>query len=128
MDETKTRENAGKRIIGRPFQVGNPGGPGVPRDTPEKKAEKKLIKEFVEEYRQRLAEALPEIHPVLIQKATGGNLGAIREINDRILGKPKDEDDTVRPLSITLTDDQLKRIAGGILDGYSGSAKISDSV
>ena len=63
-------------------------GPGRPvglKNDPIKKARKELI----EEYKDALAEALPSISPVLIKKATisGGDIQAIKEINDVIVEK-----------------------------------------
>ena len=63
-------------------------GPGVKKDTPEKKIEKKAIKKIIEEYTQKLAESLPGISPVLIKKAKGGDIMAIKELHDRVMGKP----------------------------------------
>lgn len=66
---------------------------GRPPDTPEQKIEKKAMREFIEEHKERLAEALPKISPVLISKAVKGNLFAIKEVHDRVMGKPITMDD-----------------------------------
>ena len=55
------------------------------------KAKKEALKELKESYINRLTEALPKIDPVLIQKGIDGDLQAIKEINDRVLGKPKQQ-------------------------------------
>ena len=62
-------------------------GPGRPKDTEIKKLEKKAIKILVQEYKESLAEALVDINPVLIQKAKGGDMVAIKEINDVVVDK-----------------------------------------
>ena len=69
------------------FKEGDPGGPGRPSDTPEKKLVKKAIKQLVEEYKETLADALIEISPVLTKKAKEGDIQAIKEINDIIVEK-----------------------------------------
>lgn len=70
------------------FKEGNPGGPGRPADSLEKKIEKKAIKQLVQEHKQALAEMLEEIEPVLKAEALKGNVPAIREIHDRAMDKP----------------------------------------
>ena len=69
-----------------------PGGTANPNGRPiltlEEKLLKKSIKEFVEEHKQSLAESLPKISPALIKKAIGGDVPAIKEIHDRVMGKP----------------------------------------
>ena len=57
--------------------------------TEEEKLVKKANKKFIEEYVDRLSEALPLISPVLIKKATEGDIQAIKEVNDRVIGKPR---------------------------------------
>ena len=58
-------------------------------DTEEDKIKKKATKQFIQDYVKKLAEALPEISPALIKKARSGDISAIREVNDRVMGKPK---------------------------------------
>lgn len=69
------------------------GGPGRPKDTEEDKIKKKAIKEFIKEYQENLAEALPQISSVLIAEAQKGNIQAIKELNDRVMGKPPQRTD-----------------------------------
>lgn len=66
---------------------------GRPADTPEKKIEKKVIAQLVEEYKEILADVLPELAPVLKEKALTGDVPAIKEIHDRIMGKSKETKD-----------------------------------
>ena len=51
------------------------------------RALKKATKELIQDYKDKLAEALPQISPALIEQAISGNILAIKEINDRVLGK-----------------------------------------
>lgn len=66
---------------------GNPEGM-TPMTEAEKLA-KKATKELIEDYKNKLAESLPKIEPVLVAKALKGDISAIKEINDRVIGKPK---------------------------------------
>lgn len=95
---------------------GKPGGPGRPPDTLEKKIEKKAVKQLVEEYRQTLAEALPQITPVLIRQAVKGEIQAIKEVNDRVMGKA--------PQDITSGGEKIEQIPiyGGLsVQGHNGN-------
>src|SRR3990167_10992587 len=69
-----------------PNNVANPNG--RPIETPEQKLIKKAAKEFIEEHKEQLAASLPKISPVLIEKALGGDMIAIKDIEDRVMGKP----------------------------------------
>ena len=66
-------------------QVLNPNG--RPKETIQQKAVRKATKEFILEYKEKLAEALPLISPVLISLASSGDIQAIKEVNDRVMGK-----------------------------------------
>lgn len=70
------------------FLSGNTEGGRLP-DTPEQKIIKKATKELIKDYIDKLAEALPQISPALIAKAIAGDIQAIKEVNDRVLGRPK---------------------------------------
>lgn len=76
-------------ITGKGFMPGKSGNPnGRLPDTPEKKLAKKAMKKLVDEYKESLAGYLPEISPVLGEKAIKEkDLGAIKEINDIVVGK-----------------------------------------
>jgi len=91
MEETQAgigRDEQGKWL---PGVSGNPEG-GKP-ETPEQKIAKKALKEIVSEYKEKLAEALPQISPVLIAKGIAGDIQAIKEIHDRVMGKPEQKTD-----------------------------------
>ena len=66
---------------------------GRPPETEEQKIVKKAQKELIAEYKEKLAEALPLISPVLIAKAMEGDMQAIKEVNDRVMGKAEAKTD-----------------------------------
>ncbi len=70
---------------------GNPDG-RTPM-TQEEKIVKKATKEFIAEFKEGLAKALPLISPVLIAKALDGDMQAIKEVNDRAMGKAEQHTD-----------------------------------
>ena len=74
------------------FKEGNPGGGRPPNSSilPEQLALKKATRELITEYKEKLTEALPLISPVLIAKALEGDMPAIKELNDRVMGKAKE--------------------------------------
>ena len=74
-----------------PGNVANPDG--RPIATPEEKLLRRTIKEFIAEHKESLAASLPLISPVLIDQAVQGNILAIKEIHDRVMGKPPQETD-----------------------------------
>lgn len=102
--KTENKDRRLKNLI--PYKPGQSGNPnGRPKLTPEEKAVKKATKELIKDYTDKLADALPAISPVLIAQALGGNLIAIKEINDRVLGKPKETIDLeVKPKMVQLDD------------------------
>jgi len=75
------------------FLIGTAPGPGSPIETEEKKLVRKAIKELVKEYQESLADALPRISPILIAKAIAGDVSAIKELHDRMMGKPPQKTD-----------------------------------
>lgn len=92
--ENQQENSENQKIVGRPFSKGVSGNPnGRPKDTPEKKLEKRVLKELISNYQQKLAEALPKIEPVLVAKAMAGDVPAIKELHDRVMGKPQQKTD-----------------------------------
>lgn len=91
--EIGTNRNESERNPDGTFAVGNPGGPGRPPETEEQKIVKKAQKELITEYKEKLAEALPLISPILIAKAMEGDMSAIKEVNDRVMGKAEAKTD-----------------------------------
>lgn len=75
----------------KPGQSGNPNG--RPPMTEAEKLKAKVQRDFAKEYKQSLMEALPLISPVLIAKALDGDMQAIKEVNDRAMGKPDSKTD-----------------------------------
>ena len=55
--------------------------------TDEEKLAKKAQRETIEEYKEKLTQALPSISPILIKKAIKGDMIAIKEIHDQVMGK-----------------------------------------
>ena len=88
MEETEQKKaGEGRDKQGRfiPGISGNPeGGNSL---TEEDKIKKKAVKEIIEKYKDKLTEALTSISPVLIKKAKGGDMIAIKELHDRDRGK-----------------------------------------
>lgn len=84
----KIRDEQGRFI---PGVSGNPDG--RPPMTEEEKIVKKATKELIKEYKEALGEALPLISPVLIAKAKEGDMQAIKEVNDRVMGKAEAKTD-----------------------------------
>lgn len=82
------RDELGRFIEGK---SGNPNG--RPIETEEKKLVKKATKEFIAEFKEKLGEALPLISPILVAKALEGDMTAIKEVNDRVMGKPEQRTD-----------------------------------
>ena len=62
---------------------------GRPKETEEKKLEKKAIKELILSYKEVLAGLLPDLPSILKAEAAKGNIQAIKEIHDRVMGKPE---------------------------------------
>ena len=70
------------------FGPGNLANPnGRPVETTEQKLIKKATKEIIADYKEKLTEALPALSPVLVAKALGGDMVAIKEVHDRVMGK-----------------------------------------
>lgn len=104
MDETSQNvENRYTDPVTGKFIEGNPGGgrPLGSKDDPIKKATKEIIKE----YKENLAAALPQIEPVIIKKAIGGDMTAVKEIHDRVMDKARQPTDLDIKGNITISFD-----------------------
>ena len=92
MEENQELESVAIGANRRPdgtFGPGNVANPdGRPIATQEEKLLRRTIKEFIAEHKESLAASLPLISPVLIDQAVKGNILAIKEIHDRVMGKP----------------------------------------
>ena len=69
-----------------PGHTANPAGRPVKTD--EQKLTEQVIKKRVDEHLAGLADALPKIRPILIKKAEEGDISAIKDVEDRVMGKP----------------------------------------
>jgi hypothetical protein len=110
-DSTPTIDDNGlqtriKRIIGRPFEVGNPGGPGRPKGSAIAKA--------------IMLEAAPEVAQMVATMAVGGDIRACDLLLSKVLPaltKGEVELNTKAPLAealkIVVKDDGSTSIAGG---------------
>jgi hypothetical protein len=89
---------------GRPFAKGNPGGPGNPFAKQVAALRAKLYAAVTEADLQEVVQAL-------LTKAKAGDVPAVRELLDRLLGKPPQAvhlaGSEESPLQITLADLQL---------------------
>ena len=74
-----------------PGQTANPNG--RPEMTEEEKVKAKAQRDIIKEYKESLKQALPLISPVLIAKAMEGDMSAIKEVNDRVMGKSEAKTD-----------------------------------
>lgn len=110
LSQNITTENQEKRV-GKPFEKGNPGGPGRPKKTEVQRAIdkeiKKTVKEYLANYEQGLAEALPNLSPALIEQAQRGNIKAFAEIH-KVLGAHKAGGNVVVPIQINFNEDREK--------------------
>jgi hypothetical protein len=76
-----------------PFVKGDPriNREGAPLATPEIKLKRKIEKEIIRDYKEKFFSIVEEsgdkIPKKLVEKAEAGDLQAIKETNDRILGK-----------------------------------------
>lgn len=68
-----------------PGYTANPNG--GPTMTEEEKIIRKATKKVIEAYEDKLAGMLPQLEPVLRKKALSGDMMAIKEVHDRVMGK-----------------------------------------
>jgi hypothetical protein len=90
---------------GRPFAKGNPGGPGNPFARQINALRAQLYAAVTEQ-------DMAEVVQALLAGAKAGKLAYIRELLDRLIGKPPQAiqlsgDDEAPPLSLSLSDLQL---------------------
>ncbi len=83
-NQENNRDEQGRFI---PGVSGNPNG--RPIETEEQKLKKIATERVIETYIDDLSQFLPEIKSPLIEAAKKGDMSAIKEIHDRVLGKPK---------------------------------------
>lgn len=88
MEIENQKKPEGIRENGR-FVKGSSGNlKGRKPDTPEQKLIKKARKDLVKKYTDELADILEEIPKVLRKLASQGDIQAIKEINNRVMGLP----------------------------------------
>ena len=102
----QTQEIVKKRIVGTPFEKGNPGGPGRKKLTEQQKLIRKSVKELIKDYEESLAEALPKLSPVLKKKALDGDIQAIKELHE-VVGVKQGKNNTIVPIQINFKDSDL---------------------
>jgi hypothetical protein len=87
--ENKGENKPDRDELGRvlPGNLLNPNG--RPKMTEDEKLIAKAKRDFVKEYTEGLMASLPMLSPILIAKAMEGDMAAIKEVNDRAMGKPK---------------------------------------
>ena len=88
MEQAQTVKSKGGNLT--PFVKGDPriNRKGRKKETEVVKKKKRAVKILINEYVKDLAQALPTISPVLIKKAEEGDVVAIKEVHDRVLGRP----------------------------------------
>jgi len=87
-DNKPKRDSKGRLL---PGHTANPNG--TPKLTKEEKKKKKVEREIIKDYVKKLTEALPKISPKLIKLAKDGDIRAIKEIHDRVMGRAKESVD-----------------------------------
>lgn len=107
LNKPKPKRDEKGRLL--PGNCGNENG--RPKDTEEDKLKKKATKQLIAEYKEALGQSLPLIRPVLIAKAIEGDMGAIKEIHDRVMDKAK------QPTDITTDGESIIPLLVKFVDG-----------
>mgnify|MGYP003439699045 CR=1 FL=1 len=110
---TTNNEKIPGGVTGKGFIKGDPriNYEGRPPETEEQKIIKKATKQLIEEYKEALGESLELIRPALIEKAVKGDIQAIKEINDRVMGKANQN------LDVTTAGESLNTALVRFIDG-----------
>ena len=95
-----------KRVPGRPFEKGNPGGPGRPKGS---LSIRNRIKKAVEEN----PEKAKEIMQTALDKATDGDLGFWREVVDSVDGP------LAQKVEVSFPDEERSRIEDSVRARYA---------
>jgi hypothetical protein len=112
--QEETRKNKPARDENGRLLPGNTANPnGRPPLTEADKIKKKAVDEFITEYKEKLAESLPLISPVLIAKALEGDVPAIKEVHDRVMGKATQKLEMSGGLDLSVLENSIKQIANG---------------
>ena len=88
--DMQTERNGFKRNEDGTFTTGTGPGPGRPVVTDQERLVKKAVKQIIAEYKDALADVLPALSPILKEKALSGDMVAIKEVHDQVLGKAKE--------------------------------------
>ncbi len=89
----------------------SPNPNGRPPMTEEEKLKAKVQRDFIKDYKESLKEALPLISPILIAKAMEGDMQAIKEVNDRAMGKSQ------QSVDVTTDGESLNKALVKFIDG-----------
>lgn len=94
----KSEEIGANRQPDGTFGPGNIANPnGRPPETEESRLKKKAQQKFIDEYVEELSKALPLINPIQVKKALEGDMVAIKNIEDRVMGKPQQKTELTNP-------------------------------
>jgi len=112
MTATKKQKTAKNSVVpGKPFVKNDPriNKDGRPKDTPEQKLVKRKVRALLKEYEEDLASALPELSPVLVEKAKTGDVGAFKEIH-KVVGAHKAAPSAVTAVQVNFGEDREKYV------------------
>jgi len=96
-----TTTNGSGRTAGGRFATGNAGGPGNPHAPTVAKLRAAILAAVT-------PEDIDAIVRAMIQRAKGGDLGATKELLDRVIGKPADADLAERLDALEITAAELR--------------------